>query len=508
MGVFILYMMALPLAWAQADQVLLQVVAGGALSHRVALQSSDEDAESTTPAGPRLGAPGVDVADRSFLGKGYNTMDTDLWTFENVYPTEFYRLDVSEDCFRQRMCSHAEIVETNFFDSVAEFTRSFYSSFGIELSGKFMGIEGSLSASIEKSMAQHGQRTKAILEIRMYKRSGCYQMRGQCAYDPGSLNPKVLEVLSSLPVDSDNASSMAAWEDSFIKRFGTHVSLGSEHGAQVRAVATSSSNQQGMQHFLKNALKAEISLEWGEHVGGSFGVESKDEEDNSRSLAETSYSVRCASIGGNASAMSPCIKFDESGTDTQASTVERRLMDFFTPDDVDDGKSVFSMYLKDMADVFNHMGYSNYSWAMAKAAEYHRCKAPFKWAPNAEGRSTCQCALECKNGGKLDADSCSCSCPADEFHGWTGADCSRPFGSCQVGANSGNQGAARKCAVDNTCASPVWKAACHSTEVCCLTHFKGACCPFGHTCDCNVNSCKCKPPPDASFLQSPANFTA
>jgi hypothetical protein len=457
---------------------------------------------------PRLGTPGHNVADRSFLGKGYNTMETDLWTFENVYPTEFYRLDVSDDCFRQRMCSHAEVVETNFFDSVTEFSKSFYSSFGIELSGKFMGIEGSLSASVERSLAQHGERTKAILELRMYKRSGCYQMREVCAFDPASLNPKVMEVLSQLPVDSDNATSMAVWEESFIKRFGTHVSLGSEHGAQVRAVATSSSNQQGTEHFLKNALKAEISLEWGE-VGGAFGVESKNEDVNSRNLQEASYSVRCSSVGGNVSAMSPCIKVDESKTNTQVTTVEQRLKNFFTPDDVDDGKSVFSMYLKDMSDVFNHMGLSNYSWAMFKAAEYHRCADPFVWRQGADGRSSCQCALTCKNGGKLDADSCACKCPADEFHGWTGVDCSQPFGSCQVGANSGNQAAARKCVIDNTCGSPIWKAACHSTEVCCLTHFKGACCPFGHTCDCNVNSCRCKPPPDgASLLQTPANLTA
>merc|ERR1712060_879172 len=33
---------------------------------------------------------------------------------------------------------------------------------------------------------------KAILEMRIYKRGGCYQMRGECAFDPGSLNPMAL----------------------------------------------------------------------------------------------------------------------------------------------------------------------------------------------------------------------------------------------------------------------------------------------------------------------------
>lgn len=462
-----------------------------------------------TAGGGALGTPGAGVEDRSFLGKGYNTMDTDLWTFENVYPTEFYRLDIPDTCFRRRMCSRTEVVETNFFDSITDFSRSFYSSFGIQLKGKFMGIEGSLSASMEKSMAQQGGSTKAILEMRIYKRGGCYQMRGECAFDPGSLNPMVLDIIEALPVDSDNATVMALWDERFIQRFGTHVSLGSEHGAQVRAIATSSSNQEGMEHFLKNALQADISLDWGEHVGGKLAINSSNEEVDSRSLAETSYSVRCSAIGGDTTAPSPCIKVEQGKTFTEAHVVEDSLKDFFQPHDLDDGRSVFSMYLKEMAEIFNHMGYSDYFHTLTKANEYHRCRWPFHWAKTGEEEHGCECNLTCQNGGEVDEASCTCKCPADEFHGWTGTDCSQPFGTCQVGPNSGNQGAARKCAVDNTCASPLWKAACHSTEVCCLTHFDGKCCPHGNSCDCNVNSCKCVPPPSAAaILQGNATRSA
>jgi len=502
-----------------AEQLLLQLPAATRLGllrlQQVAVEGSDVPplpaANETAPAtttdffdssagGGALGTPGAGIKDRSFLGKGYNTMETDLWTFENVYPTEFYRLDIPDTCFRRRQCSRTEVVETNFFDSITDFSRSFYSSFGIQLKGKFMGIEGSLSASMQKSMAQHGESTKAILEMRIYKRGGCYQMRGECAFDPGSLNPMVLDIIESLPVDSDNATVMALWDERFIQRFGTHVSLGSEHGAQVRAIATSNSNQEGMEHFLKSALQADISLDWGEHVGGELAISSENEEVDERNLAETSYSVRCAAIGGDPTAPSPCIKVEQDKVYTEAHVVEDRLKDFFQPGDLDDGRSVFSMYLKEMADILNHMGYTNHFHTLTKANEYHRCRWPFHWAKTGEEEHGCKCNLSCQNGGEVDEESCTCKCPADEFHGWTGTDCSQPFGTCQVGPNSGNQGAARKCAVDNTCASPLWKAACHSTEVCCLTHFDGACCPFGHSCDCNVNSCRCVPPPSAAAL--------
>jgi hypothetical protein len=214
-----------------------------------------------------LGTPGFGVVDVSHLGRGYDIMETDLWTFENVYPTEFYRSDTPETCFRVRMCPRLETVETSFFESLEAFSRSFFSSFGVELSGKYMGIKASLSASVQRSMAQEGSGAKAILEMRMYKRAHCYQMRGQCAYKAEYLSDPVKVALGRLPKGSDDAVSMRTWSDLFIQRFGTHVSLGSEHGVQMRATATSTSNTQGMEHYLRNALKAEISLEFGEHVG-------------------------------------------------------------------------------------------------------------------------------------------------------------------------------------------------------------------------------------------------
>merc|ERR1712151_1022002 len=136
-------------------------------------------------------------------------------------------------------------------------------------------------------------------------------------------------------------------------------------------------NQEGMERFLKSALQADISLDWGEHVGGELAINSSNEEVDERSLAETSYSVRCSAIGGDTTAPSPCIKVEQGKAYTEAHVVEDSLKDFFQPEDLDDGRSVFSMYLKEMADIFNHMGYSDYFHTLTKANEYHRCRWPF-----------------------------------------------------------------------------------------------------------------------------------
>jgi len=87
--------------------------------------------------------------------------------------------------------------------------------------------------------------------------------------------------------------------------------------------------------------------------------------------------------------------------------VEDSLKDFFQPEDLDDGRSVFSMYLKEMADIFNHMGYSKYFHTLTKANEYHRCRWPFQWAKTGEEEHGCKCHLTCQNGGELDEESCN-----------------------------------------------------------------------------------------------------
>lgn len=404
-------------------------------------------------APPKPGATGTGVGYRGFLGRGYDIMESDLWTFEDVRPTEFYRLDIPDACFQKWPCPRTEAAEANFFDSIADFSRSFYSSFGIRLEGRLMGIEGSLSASMQKSLAQYGESTRSILDVRISKRASCYHMRGECAFDPGSLNPIVLDVIETLPVDSADAKAMALWDRRFIQRFGTHVSLDSVHGARVKIIATSNSSQEGMEHFLRSAVHAYISSDWGEHIGGKLAISPENEQLDNRSLAQTSYSVRCSAIGGS-TAQSPCIKVEQLKTDTEAHGVGDRLEEFFLSESLSDGRSVLSMLLEEMAYVLDRMGYTNHSRTLTKASEYRRCRWPFHWAKIGEEEHGCKCQLTCQNSGEVDEDSCTCKFPSDEFRGRTGANRSQPFGTCQMGPASCGQGARHR-TLDSTCALPI-----------------------------------------------------
>jgi len=193
-----------------------------------------------------------------------------------------------------------------------------------------------------------------------------------------------------------------------------------------------------------------------------------------------------------------------SGGDTAAAssslcarnTTVAEMNKFLSSGDMTSPSSAFGFTFKEISEVLNQMGMTKEAGMLEKAVEFHGCQSPgLVWSINESGDYGCACNLKCENGGKLDAKSCSCNCRGDEFHGWHGATCGEAYGQCQMGLDSGNEGAARKCAVDGTCKSNFWGAVCGNTEVCCLTDFHGACCPFGSQCDCGTSSCSCLVPP-------------
>merc|ERR1712107_576519 len=66
---------------------------------------------------------------------------------------------------------------------------------------------------------------------------------------------------------------------------------------------------------------------------------------------------------------------------------------------------------------------------LKKAVEYHSCRGNRKWVKGANGEHSCQCAVTCKNGGKMIKDTCTCECKGDLFHGFKGVECGEDFGS-------------------------------------------------------------------------------
>jgi len=119
-----------------------------------------------------------------------------------------------------------------------------------------------------------------------------------------------------------------------------------------------------------------------------------------------------------------------------------------------------------------------------------------KWGLNkTSGEHLCQCNLQCHNGGVLDPSACVCSCQGDPLHGFAGATCEDQYGTCVAGPGTQNFDAATQCSDTGMCKSWFNKYFCEQSELCCMTDFDGACCPFGSTCDCDGWTCKCATTP-------------
>merc|ERR1711874_456603 len=94
---------------------------------------------------------------------------------------------------------------------------------------------------------------------------------------------------------------------------------------------------------------------------------------------------------------------------------------------------------------------------------------------------------------------CSCKCPGNDDHGYTGQDCSETYGKCVRGAGSSETPTAwgRACVNGNHCGGIEWSETCGNAEVCCNRDEGGICCPFGSSCDCwswGRRFCQCRSP--------------
>lgn len=262
----------------------------------------------------------------------------------------------------------------------------------------------------------------------------------------------------------------------------------------VRAVASVDSQTKDAQQYLSTAFCFDLS--WLTYV--NMKLCSRNNQSQSSSESTYNYHKSCRAFGGDQSSMhiNPC-------TPSSASSEEDKTAEFNTwlgGGEQGEGQSIYKYDLMPVADILGAMGLDKFTNQMEKAVEFHSCVAPrFKWVQADSGNEHfCKCDLTCQNYGTLN-DDCTCTCRGDDYHGWSGDDCSEPYGTCQMGTNSGNPSNAANCPVNgNTCASNSWQQICKPSEVCCLTNFEGKCCPFGSSCSCGVGDCECVLPPWAA----------
>merc|ERR1719367_517591 len=118
--------------------------------------------------------------------------------------------------------------------------------------------------------------------------------------------------------------------------------------------------------------------------------------------------------------------------------------------------SVIQMYFIRLDTLVERMGVSSeIAQTLGKAIDYHLCLSPYSansgvWAWQ---NGACECTRVCENGGVLDPETCTCSCPGDTMHGWKGPTCTESYGWCQPGPGTGNPASAASCATTNQCNS-------------------------------------------------------
>jgi len=299
-------------------------------------------------------------------------------------------------------------------------------------------------------------------------------------------------VLQDMPLNAYDSASLTTWEDKFIGRFGTHVSVAAQHGALIQSLASIDTSC----HLTSDCLQQQVCLDFSYQSYADAHMCENSSECPMNKGCSSLYESTCVVSGGDpaAAANNLC-----SNTTTAAD-----MNHFLASGDMTSPSSVFGWTFKSISEVMDHMGMAHESQTLEKAVEFHGCKPPsYTWGKDSQGGYSCSCTLKCNNGGVLDKESCLCKCPGDEYHGWNGPTCDETYGACQMGLNSGNPASARKCAIDGTCKSNYWGATCKDTDVCCLTDFHGTCCPFGSKCKCSTGDCSC-----LDQLDNPLNATS
>lgn len=418
------------------------------------------------------------------IGVGFDLVNTDLWSMRNNYPLDVYADDMPKSCFVEAPCSASVVKKTSDFSSINKWEQTFASSFGLKIEGGYQGFKGSISASTGMDAKNSWANEKDLTWSYISKTKRCYQLRSSCATNPAYLSKRAHDLLERLPFEGTDEATMELWRVAVVQNFGSHIAVKSSHGALVQ----SASSMDKSCKMSSACRKAESCLKLGylEFVDASMCAK-QDGCQKTDACSET-LKAECAAVGGDP---------DLAGVVCGKEVTEAQLNEFLDSGDLGAASSTIGLALKPLHEVLIQMGFWRQGLQVKHATQYHSCKAPLG-AWNSSGTShACQCALQCKNGGVLDKNSCSCSCPGDDNHGFTGGDCSENYGKCVRGSGASGTPTARgrACVEGNFCGGVERSDHCGNTDVCCNRDEGGVCCPFGSSCKCwgaGQRFCKCK----------------
>lgn len=206
--------------------------------------------------------------------------------------------------------------------------------------------------------------------------------------------------------------------------------------------------------------------------------------DKSNGSTETATS-KCTALGGD-----PALQYQICRGDVSQDT----LVEWLAGGDLRSGSSAYKFSFMPISEFLTNVDFGEYYEAartLEKAVEYSNCRLGEEPPVHIWTGSSCKCVRTCENGGTLDEGTCTCKCKGNKKHGWMGPNCEETYGSCQPGPGTGNPGSARACPVNNQCKSWFSGHTCKNTDVCCATNIGTKCCPFGSSCHCWSDYCRC-----------------
>lgn len=436
------------------------------------------------------------TATNDIIGKGYNIPISDLWTLNNINGLAIFSNFSSEELIKNYDCPHiSETINSNYTETNSWY-QYFAKSININTDASWHGLDYSVGHSLGQSDYYMWWDQLQSTYVESYNIQNCQQIiQEDDSWSPyDNLSQDFIDTIMSLPINSDDIATMELWKSAFINRFGTHWATKTSHGAQIKSLTSiETSCETSMDCLIQQTCR---SLSFVAIYGDTF-CHDEDKCDISEGCEET-MSLECTVNGGDPSISSSNLCSD--------SATEEELNAFLSSGDLDSSSSVVSIQFSSLADLVSGAGYYDQFYQVSQAIDYAGCVSPWEWkevntsssprfssipAPSFPSKHSCQCNLECQNGGLLDVETCTCQCPGDAAHGWKGVDCTETYGKCQCAPGSQPNGADQCCVDGNICGSQHENPECGNTEVCCNKDQYATCCPFGYSCDPQSMSVEC-----------------
>lgn len=433
----------------------------------------------------------------SILGYGWDLTESNFWDYSTMSSSRFFDDKAMKGhwhrCFKESECLHASTAYHSQFHSLASWSRFCMKEMNLKASGSDAesAVTGTVSASLGTTSQNSWKEERNSLFVKLMNRQACFVMRSSCVYNPDYINPAIKALMQQLPQNANDPATLDQWESELIQRYGTHVNVGSEHGAQIKILSTMASQCQESMEALKTSVCGSFS--WLEHMDESF-CSNTTRTDTSK-VCSTQRTSQCVLTGGDPTKSATNLCTSSGSADAVAA-----MKSFLGSQVEHNGESAIRYEFAPISEILHFMGFYNQAKIMERATRKHECTGlQHRWTG-----TRCECALDCGVGGTLIPESCACKCKGDAMHGYRGPRCETMYGTCQPGKGTHNEKAANECKVNNVCKNWFHEYHCKAAENCCLTNGGGRCCPVDSACDCSGSGCSCI---KLDELRSTANHT-